>query len=151
MDRIVKLLVVVAIVFVAWKYGLPWIQKQTSKTGTDSAASSSPAVACVDRASQTSEKWGSGLHQFANPPYDLNAWASFRSDVESSINAAEAECDCAGEACEKTRGALRDLRSLVGDVDSTIRKGSDASDLVQRQERIDNAINNAADLARDGK
>lgn len=150
MGRIVKLLVVVAILFVAWKYVVPWVKEQTGKTGTDSAKSS-PGSSCVQRAEQASEKWGSGLHQFANPPYDLNAWATFRSDVESNINAAEAECDCAGESCEKVRGALRDLRGLVNDLDSTLRKGSDASDFVQRQERIDNAINEAGELARDGK
>jgi hypothetical protein len=149
MGRIVKLLVVAAILFAAWKYVVPWVKGQAGKTGTESTASS-PGSSCVQRAEQASEKWGSGLHQFANPPYDLNAWATFRSDVESNINAAETECDCAGESCEKVRGALRDLRALVNDLDSTLRNGSDASDFVQRQERIDNAINEAADLARDG-
>ena len=46
---------------------------------------------------------------------------------------------------------MRDLRSLVSALDSTIRNGSDASDLVQRQEAIDNQINEAGELARAGK
>jgi len=147
--RIVKILLVVAIVFVAWKYGVPWVKKQTDKPAETTAASGGGS--CVQSAEHASETWGSGLRQFVNPPYDLNAWATFRGNVESGINAAETNCDCAGESCEKARGAMRDLRALVNDLDSTIRNGSDASDFVQRQERIDNAINEAAALARDGK
>lgn len=150
MGRIVKLLVVVAVVFVAWKYLLPWVQQQGSKTGVEASAASGGG-SCVQSAERASETWGSGLRQFVNPPYDLNAWSTFRGNVESAINAAEADCDCSGESCEKARGAMRDLRALVSDLDSTIRNGSDASDFVQRQERIDNAINEAAQLARDGK
>lgn len=150
MGRIVRILVVVALVFAAWKYVVPWVKKQGG--GAEPAASSaSGGGSCVQRAERASETWGGGLRQFVNPPYDLNAWSEFRGRVDSSINAAEAECDCAGESCEKARSAMRDLRALVSDLDSTIRNGSAASDLVQRQERIDDRINEAAQLARDGK
>ena len=144
MSRIVKLLLVVAVAIVVWKYVVPWVKQQGSGPAATTAASGSGS--CVQSAQRTSETWGSGLRQFVNPPYDLNAWATFRGKVDSSINAAEADCDCAGEACEKARGAMRDLRALVSDLDSTIRNGSDASDFVQRQERIDNTINEAAAL-----
>jgi hypothetical protein len=149
MGRIVKLLVVAVIVFAAWKYAVPWVQRQSA--GTTEEAAEGGGGSCVRSAERASETWGGGLRQFANPPYDLNAWSSFRGSVESSINAAEADCDCAEESCEKARSAMRDLRALVSDLDSTVRNGSDLSDFVRRQERIDDTINEAAELARGGK
>ena len=151
MDRLVKLVVAVVIVFAFWKYGVPWVKKQGGGGGTARTAVASGGSACVSGAERASEQWGSGLHQFANPPADLSAWATFRGNVDSSINAAEAGCDCQAESCEKVRSAMRDLRALVNDADATIRNGSSASDFVQRQEAIDNRINEAAELARAGK
>ena len=148
MDRIVKLVVVAAIVFVAWKYVVPWVKKQGGGGETVVAGG---GASCVRSAERASEAWGSGLSRFVNPPYDAGAWSSFRGDVESKINAAEADCDCQVDSCGKAREAMRDLRSLVSDLDSTIRNGSSASDFVQRQEAIDNRINEASDLARAGK
>ena len=47
---------------------------------------------------------------------------------------------------------MRDLRSLVAEMDSSLRGGlPPPSDLVQRQEAIDNAISSAHDLAQQGK
>lgn len=144
-----RIVVVVAIAYVAWKYVVPWVKQQGGRGSETTTASAGGA--CVRSAESASEAWGSGLRQFVNPPYDLDAWSSFRGNVESEINAADANCDCAAESCEKARVAMRELRSLVSDLDSTIRSGSDASDFVQRQERIDNAINEAAELASAGK
>jgi hypothetical protein len=149
MNRLVKLVVLVAIVFVAWKYVVPWIKQQGGGAANTTAANGSGS--CVQSAQRASEKWGGGLRQFANPPYDLNAWSSFRAGVESSIGSAESDCACAAESCQKARAAMHDLRALVSDLDSTIRNGSDASDFVQRQQAIDNRINEAEDLARAGK
>ena len=142
--RIVKIVVVIAVIFAIWKYGVPWIQRQGS-VGTSKTASSDNS--CISSAQRASEKWGSGLGQFVNPPYDLDAWSTFRGNVESSISAAESDCGCAAESCTKAREAMRDLRSLVADLDSTLRNGSDPSGFVQRQEAIDNKINEAAALA----
>lgn len=150
MDRLVKLVVVAAIVFVAWKYGVPWVKKLGDRGAVESTADGGGS-ACVRSAERASEAWGSGLRQFVNPPYNMEAWSSFRGRVESGINAAEADCNCQVESCEQTRGAMHDLRALVNDFDSAIRTGSDASDFVQRQEAIDNRIGQAAELASTGK
>jgi hypothetical protein len=142
--RIVKLVVVIAIVFAIWKYGVPWIQRQGSGGKTTVASDDN---SCISSAQRASERWGSGLGRFVNPPYDLDAWSTFRGNVESSISAAESDCSCAAESCTKAREAMRELRSLVADLDSTLRNGSDPSGFVQRQEAIDNRISEAAALA----
>ena len=148
--RIVKLLVVVAVVFLIWKYVVPMVKSQGRRAETGTTESSGSG-SCVQSAARASEEWGSGLRQFANPPYDSMAWSVFRGKVESKIGVAERDCGCEAASCEKAREAMRELRGLVSDFESTIRNGSSASDFVQRQESIDNKINEAGDLARDGK
>jgi len=148
-NRLVKLIVIVALVFVAWRYGIPWVKKQFNGPTTSSGSTDS---SCVTAARQASEAWGSGLHSFVNPPYDLGAWSSFRGGVETKIAAAESECSASSQSCEAARGAMSDLRSLISELDGAITKGSPVpEDAVQRQEAIDAKIEAAADLARSGK
>ena len=150
MGRIAKLVVIIAVLYVGWKYGLPWLQHrggggtQTSQSATQSS--------CPGAASSASETWGSGLHSFVNPPYDLAAWSSFKDSVDAKISSAESECSCSSESCDKVRAAMRDLRSLASDLDTAIRAGSSPpADIVQRQEAIDKQIDQAAELTRAGK
>ncbi|MDP9193951.1 MAG: hypothetical protein M3P06_19835 [Acidobacteriota bacterium] len=150
--RLVKWIVIIGIAFFAWKVVVPWVKAQ--KTGGSSTSISAGAVgddSCVGQAERASEAWGSGLARFVNPPYDLAAWSEFRTNVETQISEAESTCSCATESCDKVRGAMSDLRSLVSDLDNAIRNGSSPGGIVQRQESIDNRINDARALQSDGK
>ncbi|HEX9460564.1 MAG TPA: hypothetical protein VGA84_15550, partial [Thermoanaerobaculia bacterium] len=60
-NRLVKLIVIIALVFVAWRYGIPWAKKQLNGRTTSAASSDS---SCVTAARQASEAWGGGLHSF---------------------------------------------------------------------------------------
>ena len=152
MNKLVKLIVVVAVLYVAWRHGLPWLEQNMSSSKTSSSAATAPRGSCTQLASAASDAWGRGLHQFVNPPYDVNAWSSFRQDVESKISNAESECNCNSDSCSKVKSAMRDLRSLVSELDSAIRSGSPPpTDAVQRQEAVDRQIDEAADLVRSGK
>lgn len=149
--RYVKLAAVVAIIYFAWKVVVPRISGSSS-TSTSSSSTASAGGSCIGDAEAASEKWGSGIGRFANPPYDVEAWSSFRAGVETKIAAAEEECSCAAESCVTVRGAMRDLRGLISDLDSSIRNGSaPPGDVVQRQEAIDNALSAAHDSVRAGK
>jgi len=148
-NRLLKWIIVIVLAIVAWKYGLPWVKEHMRGSV---ATSSSPESSCTTTAQHASEIWGSGLHRFANPPYDIAAWSDFRSGVESEIAKAQTECRCSQQSCETTRGAMSDLRSLVSEFDTAIRNGSPPPDnAVQRQESIDTTIETAAALARGGK
>lgn len=150
-NRLIKWVLIIALAIVAWKYGLPWIKQKTDGSVT-SSSSASPQSSCGSAAQRASETWGSGLHRFANPPYDLAAWSSFRGDVDTQINAAESECRGTQESCEKARAAMTDLRALVSAFDTSIRNGSPPpDDAVQRQEGIDAKIDAANELVRAGK
>ncbi|HSY49643.1 MAG TPA: hypothetical protein VLC46_12580 [Thermoanaerobaculia bacterium] len=148
-NRLIKWVVIIMLAVVVWKYGIPWA-KQQLKGHSSSVASSDNS--CVTAAQRASETWGSGLHRFANPPYDIGAWSSFHDDVAGKISSAESECRGPEQSCEAARTAMSELRNLVGDLDTAIRNGSPPpDDAVQRQEAIDTKIEAAAELTRSGK
>lgn len=148
-NRLLKWIAVIVLAIVAWKYGLPWAKQRLQGSA---AATSSPESSCTSTAQHASEIWGSGLHRFANPPYDMAAWSEFRGSVESEIAKAQTECRCSQQSCETVRGAMSDLRTLVSEFDTAIRNGSPPPDnAVQRQESIDATLETAAALARGGK
>ena len=148
---LIKIAIIVVIVLVVWKKGIPWWNEHHPAAGA-ATSNSSPGDACVSAAASASEAWGSGVGRFANPPYDLGAWDGFRSRVDQSTREATNKCSCAADSCMTARTAMSDLRNLVSELDGSIRSGSPPpSDIVQRQESIDNAINSARDLARQGK
>jgi hypothetical protein len=149
--RLLKWIVVIGIVFFAWKVGLPWLQEQKFAGKSVSITSNVGDDSCAGQAERASEKWGSGLSRFVNPPYDLAAWSDFRRGVDEQISRAEAKCNCAAESCGKVKEAMGELRALVSDMDGTIRNGSSPDNVVQRQELIDTRINEARDLQQAGK
>ena len=140
-----NLLILIVIAVIAW---YAWTHYHPS-TNTVATAGASASQSCVSAASAASDTWGSGVGHFANPPYDMSAWDDFRGRVESQARRAEENCLCGDAACSKAKSAMSDLRSLVAEMDTSLRSGSPPpSDLVQRQEAIDNAINSARDAAK---
>jgi hypothetical protein len=82
----------------------------------------------------------------------MAAWQEFKSHVDERIGRADDKCSCSDDSCTRAKEALTELRRVVGDVDAMIRSGSPPpSDIVQRQERIDDALNAARDAADRGK
>ena len=133
--RLIKVLVAILIIGIVVKYTLPRLKRHSTPATTDTHAS------CGAAAARASETWGSGLRRFVNPPYDIAAWGDFRGSVDAQISAADSACNCGTPSCDSVRGALRDLRNLVGEFDTAIRNGSSPpSDAVQRQEAIDDTI-----------
>lgn len=146
-STLVKLVIVAAVLFVLWKEVLPKISTHTSPA-TQTNTGTSAGTNCVFEARGASDYWSGTLPRFANPPYDMQAWDDFKSHLDARINRAQEKCSCAEESCKLGREAIDDLKTLAGEMDSAIRNGSSPpSDLVQRQERIDNAINSAQDAA----
>ena len=144
MRTIVKLVVVAAVLFFVWKQLLPkfTMHETTKPTGTSAGTN------CVFEARGASDYWGGTLGHFANPPYDMQAWDDFKSKVDARIGRAQEKCSCDDDSCKLGRQAMDELRGLVNEMDSAIRNGSPPpSDAVQRQERIDNAINDASAAA----
>ena len=143
MKTIIQLLVVIVLAFVIFKW---WKNHQAAPTA---AAGASASQECAAAAGAAGDAWGSGVGRFANPPYDTAAWDEFRSRIEKQARQAQEKCLCGDAACNTAKGAMSDLRSLVNEMDAALRSGSPPpSDLVQRQEAIDNAINAAREAAK---
>jgi len=146
--RALKLIIAAAILFIAWRLVGPMATEKLRSTKSGGKADSG----CVSSAQRASNAWGEGLGRFVNPPYDLDAWSRFKGSVESKIANAESACSCEAESCQRVRGAMGDLRSLVGDLDNAIRSGAPPpGDAVQRQEAIDNSLDEAQALVSSGK
>jgi len=156
MSKAIKLALVAVAVYILWvKVLSPWMHKPVDITGTSGAQSQAVAMgasSCPELAAKASETWGGGIGRFANPPYDLNEWSEFHNRVSTAIGLAEATCTCGSESCSKANGAVSNLRSLVNAFDTAIRNGSaPPDDAVQQQEKIDQAIEQARQLVREGK
>lgn len=152
LGRVIKWVLIAAVLFVAWKVVVPWVLKETGAAKSRVSSGAASDNSCVRSAEEASETWGRGLGRFVNPPYDLAAWSTFRGEVEAKISESESLCGCVEESCVKTRAALGDLRALVLDLDGAITTGgSPPGDVVQRQESIDNRIAEASDLMKSGK
>lgn len=147
MKTLVTWAIVIAIIVLVWTKALPWWKEHHSSSSA--AQSDSPAKICTAAASAAGDTWGSGVGRFANPPLDAAAWDEFRSRVDREARRAQERCLCADPACSTAKNAMADLRGLVSEMDSALRGGlPPPSDLVQRQEAIDNAINSARDAAK---
>ena len=148
-STLIKLAIAAAIAVLIWKKGLPWIKQQTgdSESGGTRASNNS----CVMAAETASERWG-GVTRFGSPPHDMSAWESFRAGVDDEIRTAEQKCSCSLESCTKARTALSELRSLLSETDSMVRgNSSPPAGIVQRQEQIDETINEAKELVLQGR
>jgi hypothetical protein len=147
--KLIKLVVAIVVVYLIWTQGIPWFKSHFSRSTSSSSTTATAGGSCVELAEHASETWGSGIGRFANPPYDLGAWGEFRSRVDAAIAHAESQCNCAEESCTKPKQAMSELRTLVSDLDGSIRNGTPPpGDIVQRQESIDNALNAARDSLR---
>ncbi len=149
-STLVKIVVAAAVILFLWKQGLPWLQKheQTTSPSAGTSAGTSSGTNCVFEARGTSDYWGGTIGRFANPPYDMQAWNDFKSHVNDRLSRAEQKCSCEEDSCKLGRQAMDELRSLADEMDSSIRSSAPPPlDAVQRQERIDNAINDASAAA----
>lgn len=148
MGKIIRIAIAIAVVVFVWKKGIPWLQEQHG----GSPATASAGDSCTPYADSAANTWSSGIRGFVNPPYDMALWDSFRSDVQARIGEAESHCSCDAQSCVKAKEAMSGLRGMVNDVDGMIRSNTaPPSNIVSRQEDVDNLVDQAKALARAGK
>lgn len=106
----------------------------------------SPAMNCVFAAKQANDYFGSRVGGFTN---NTSGWDSFKSEMDSRISNVQSKCSCSDEACTHATEAMNELSAMVSDMDSAMRSGSGVpEDLVQRQERVDQALEAAQNSAK---
>lgn len=150
MGKLIQLVIVLALLFFAWKW---FKDNQAAPSRISSSRSTASGSSCSPYADSAASAWSRGIRKFTGaPPYDIAAWDSFRSDVQTRIGEAESHCGCALDSCAKAREAMSGLRGMVDSVDGMIRNNSEPpSDIVQRQENVDTLIDQAKELETEGK
>jgi hypothetical protein len=159
---ILKVLALLVLAYFAVTEGWPWLRDQFGLGGSRSVASEEGDAGggegeegggrCVALATRASEALGAEIRNFRQPPYDLDAWGAAVAGLEDRAAAAETACGCPAESCETATAALVELRELVAAVDGVIRgEATSFRNPARSQDRIDDLLDRARDLAREGR
>src|SRR5260370_36647509 len=117
MKTVIQLLIVLVLLFVAWKW---WQKHQSAPTA---AAGASASQECAAAAAAAGETWGSGVGRFANPPYDTAAWDDFRSRVGKQARQAQEKWPCGDAACKPAEGRMGQRPGFVHRLESPAGRG----------------------------
>lgn len=121
-SRIVKVVVVIAIVYFGYTQVVPWVKSVGGGSGaTDSGFSDGGASRCIDLAGRASSTLGSELRQYTKPPFDLVDWSATVNKVEMKIYEANSNCRCSAPGCNEARQALSEIKSLLVTFDGMVR------------------------------
>ena len=124
-SRIVKVIVVIAIVYFGYTQVVPWIKSVGGGPGgagsADSAFPDGGASRCIDLASGASSTLGREMRRYAKPPFDLAEWGATVNKVEMKIYAADSDCRCSAPGCSEARQALSEIKSLLATFDGIVR------------------------------
>ena len=149
MGRIIKLIVVAAVIYFALSYAVPWIKGlagaplRSGGGNTDTGAGR-----CIDLASRASSAFGEEVRLFSSPPVDVNAWGASVTRIQLKVADAESACYCSSPACPKAREALSELRSLVSQMDGFVRgDATGMSNPASYAERVDQLLDEARALS----
>ena len=114
MGKIIKLIVLAAVIYFALTYAIPWIKGLAgAPLRTGGASAETDAGRCIDRASRANSAFGQEVRRFSRPPVQVNAWSTAVTRVKIKIADANSACYCSSPACPKAREALSELQTLL--------------------------------------
>jgi len=153
MKTIVQILVVVALGYLFWVYGLPWVQRTV---GSSRAPVSSPAPGeggrCVQDAARASEALYDEMLEKGRTLEADDEWADIASRVDDRFQQARIACNCKLESCVATRESLVTLASLLEVSRNEIRTSQSVPlDQGRHYEQANQRLWEAYDLARAGR
>src|SRR5688572_1910527 len=153
MKTFLQLLVVAALGYAFWIYGLPWVQRTV---GQSRAPVSSPAPgaggACVQMAARASESLHDDMMEEGRALREDAQWSRIAEGVESALIDAQEACKCKLESCDLARQALADLNAVFDTARSERRTSQSIPfDQGRRYEQANQTLWEAYELAQDGK
>jgi hypothetical protein len=154
MKKYLQLLVLAALGYAFWVYGLPWVQRQV---GQSRPPVSNPARgvggACVQMAARASEELHDNVLETGRALMDDAAWENVTSELEWSMNQARQACACKLESCALTRQALSTLDSVFSSARGALLRSSQSIplELSRPYEQANQQLWDAYDLAKEGK
>lgn len=128
--KILKWLVLLMLVVVAWKEGWPRLQAKLADSGratSDLAATGgNDADRCVREAANAAQDFGDGVSKYGRDRSDTAGWMHFAGRIQYRVQEARGICDCPGDACARAAEALGRLDSLIQRTDGMVRGSTDA-------------------------
>ncbi len=156
--KLVKWLVLLLIVVVAWKEGWPRLHALLSESvhaTTAAVEDEDLASRCIREAANAAQDFGDGVSKYGRNRADNSDWMRFAGRIQHRVESTRNLCDCPGEACERANSALVQLESLIQRTDGMVRGSTDvvfnpATDMEEIYDKLDQARSRLKD-ARDGK
>ncbi len=151
MGKIIKYGILIALVYFIVQNAPRWVEEVT-KVGSGLSRKTGPVSQshCLPAAERASEAFSEGLRDYAEPPFDIDAWDLFMEDVQRELYSAESRCNCPRDSCQRATDALSELSGLMADFDNSLRGDSMPLNPARRQETIDRFLKRARELDRQG-
>lgn len=146
MAKILKFLIVIAIVYFAVTKGLPWLKSQLADKM--SLAGASNQEVCHHVAQRAADDFAERMRRFSTPPIDAKAWEDTVSETRYQVESADKQCrTCDHEACLETSRALDELGSMIKSFDESVQAGRGIPpDGASRFDRVYAALDRAQSL-----
>lgn len=154
--QVLWLVAIAGVALWLWKSGTISKDSDPSTAPAAPAASGSSAPgfageACLTAVEQASRRVQEAATVFLRTPIDPAAFSSESDGASAAIAAADGKCSGGGStaeqrAMEEARGALSEMRALLGELASALSGNGSASEAPRRQETIDRHLD-AARLA----
>jgi hypothetical protein len=154
MKTFLQLVVLAALGYAFWIWGLPWVNRQV---GQSRPPVSNPARgaggACVQMAARASEELHDNMLDTGRALMDDAAWDSVANEVEWSMSEARQLCECKLESCVLARQALSTLGTIFSSARGALLRSSRSVplELSRPYEQANQQLWDAYDLAREGK
>jgi hypothetical protein len=149
MLKLVRIAVVALVLYVVVNEAGPWIKEQLSSGSSGGDAKPGP-VRCVYLADEANEQFGDRVGRVSGPGADPAVWEGFLGEVRGHIGAAQQQCHCDQESCRKALEAMTTLEDLLHELDNRFRGGVMERSAVRRQQAVNELLNEARVLAREG-
>jgi hypothetical protein len=153
MKTFFQLLLVAALGYAFWIYGLPWVQRTVGKERPPvSNLARGPGGVCVQAAARASESLYDDMMDKGRTLEEDAEWSQIASVVDNELFQARGVCTCDLESC----AAAREVLSTLGSVFEAARSQSRTSqsvplDQARRYEQANQRLWEAYELAKDGK
>jgi hypothetical protein len=149
MFKILRLAVIALVLYVVVKEASPWIKEQLG-SGAPAAGDTGP-VRCVYLADQANEHFGDRVGRVSGPGTDPAVWSEFLGGVRSRIGDAQRQCRCDQLSCRQALQAMTTLEDLLNDLDLRATGGVMERNAINRADEVNELLNGARALAREGK
>lgn len=147
MAKIVRLVILLVVAFVAYDYGWPWLQAELARKGKIKTTiisdfdgddvMDSGVHRCLVLATDANQSFGAGIGKFIGEQPNRGDWMGFAGRVQQQTAVAASACDCLGEGCAIASEAMTELESLIHETDGLVRGSSETfSNPANRQEKI---------------